>query len=173
MNLTRAIATVGGLTVVSRVTGFLRDVSIAALLGAGPIADAFFVAFKLPNFFRRLTGEGALTVAFVPLFAGRLEQEGKAAARRFASEVAALLGVALIALTLTAQLTMPWLVSVMAPGFTATPERFALTVELTRVTFLYLPLISLVALLGGMLNAVGRFAVMAASPILLNLVLIS
>ena len=77
MNLTRAIATVGGLTVVSRVTGFLRDVSIAALLGAGPIADAFFVAFKLPNFFRRLTGEGALTVAFVPLFAGRLEQEGQ------------------------------------------------------------------------------------------------
>ena len=92
-------------------------------LGAGPIADAFFVAFKLPNF-RRLTGEGALTVAFVPLFAGRLEQEGKAAARHFAS-VAALLGVALIALTLTAQLTMPWLVSVMAPGFTATPERFS------------------------------------------------
>ena len=173
MNLTRAIATVGGLTMVSRVTGFLRDVSIAALLGAGPIADAFFVAFKLPNFFRRLTGEGALTVAFVPLFAGRLEQQGKAAARHFASEVAALLGAALIALTLAAQLTMPWLVSVMAPGFTATPERFALTVELTRVTFLYLPLISLVALLGGMLNAVGRFAVMAASPILLNLVLIS
>ncbi|MEC8281106.1 MAG: lipid II flippase MurJ, partial [Pseudomonadota bacterium] len=136
MNLTRAIATVGGLTMVSRVTGFLRDVSIAALLGAGPIADAFFVAFKLPNFFRRLTGEGALTVAFVPLFAGRLEQQGKVAARHFASEVAALLGAVLIALTLAAQLTMPWLVSVMAPGFTATPERFALTVELTRVTFL-------------------------------------
>lgn len=172
MNLMRAVAAVGGLTMVSRVSGFLRDVLIAALLGAGPIADAFFVAFKLPNFFRRLTGEGALTVAFVPLFAGRLERDGKAVARRFASEVAACLVAVLVALTLAAQLTMPWLVSVMAPGFTATPDRFTLTVELTRVTFFYLPLISLVALLGGMLNAVGRFAVMAAAPILLNLILI-
>ena len=173
MNMMRAIAAIGGLTMVSRVTGFVRDVLIANLLGAGPIADAFFVAFKLPNFFRRLTGEGALTVAFVPLFAGHLERGGLAAARAFASEVWALLLAVLLALTLAAQLTMPWLVEVMAPGFVDTAERFNLTVELTRITFIYLPLISLVALLGGMLNALGKFAVMAAAPILLNLILIA
>lgn len=173
MNMMRAIAAIGGLTMVSRVTGFIRDVLIASLLGAGPIADAFFVAFKLPNFFRRLTGEGALTIAFVPLFSGHLERGGVAAARAFASEVWALLLAFLVALTLAAQLTMPWLVEIMAPGFVETAERFNLTVELTRITFFYLPLISLVALLGGMLNALGNFAVMAASPILLNLILIT
>jgi putative peptidoglycan lipid II flippase len=173
MNMMRAIAAVGGLTMVSRITGFLRDVLIANLLGAGPIADAFFVAFKLPNFFRRLTGEGALTVAFVPLFAGHLERGGLTAARAFASDVWAVLVAVLIALTLAAQLAMPWLVEIMAPGFVETAQRFNLTVELTRITFIYLPLISLVALMGGMLNALGRFAVMAAAPILLNLILIA
>src|SRR3546814_13839709 len=89
MSLTRAIATVGGFTLVSRVTGFVRDILIAAILGAGPVAAAFFVAFKLPNFFRRLTGEGALSVAFVPLFAGSLEDDGRKAALDFPPEVQA------------------------------------------------------------------------------------
>lgn len=173
MPLLRAIATVGGFTLVSRVTGFLRDVLIAALLGAGPVADAFFVAFKLPNFFRRLTAEGSLTVAFVPLYAGLLETEGPAAARRFAAEVLAVLAAGLAAFSAAMIVAMPWVMLVLAPGFVETPERFDLAVQFTRVTFPYLPLISLVALFGGMLNSHDRFAAMASAPILLNLILIA
>ena len=172
MSLIRAAATVGSFTMMSRITGFLRDMLIAAMLGAGPVADAFFVAFKLPNFFRRLTAEGSFTVAFVPLFAGTLEADGVAAAKRFASDVLAMMSVVLLALTLAMELTMPWVMYVMAPGFVATPDRFALAVELTRITFPYLLLISLVALYGGILNSIDRFAAMAAAPILLNLILI-
>lgn len=172
MSLIRAAATVGSFTMISRVIGFVRDVLIAAILGAGPVADAFFVAFKLPNFFRRLTAEGSFTIAFVPLFAGTLEADGVAAAKRFASDVLAMMCAALLALTLAMQLTMPWAMHVLAPGFVATPDRFSLAVELTRITFPYLPLISLVALYGGILNSIDRFAAMAAAPILLNLILI-
>lgn len=172
MSLIRAAATVGSFTMISRVTGFVRDVLIAAILGAGPVADAFFVAFKLPNFFRRLTAEGSFTVAFVPLFAGTLEADGVAAAKRFASDVLAMMCAALLALTLAMELTMPWVMHVLAPGFVATPDRFALAVDLTRITFPYLPLISLVALYGGILNSIDRFAAMASAPILLNLILI-
>ena len=173
MSLTRAIATVGGFTLISRVTGFVRDILIAALLGAGPVADAFFVAFKLPNFFRRLTGEGALTVAFVPMFAGSLEADGRKAAVDFAAEVQAVLLAVLLAFLLAIEVAMPWAMLVLAPGFADEPERFVLAVELTRITFPYLPLISLVALWGGILNSLDRFWAMAAAPILLNLVLIA
>ncbi|MEQ9333207.1 murein biosynthesis integral membrane protein MurJ [Thalassobaculum sp.] len=173
MSLVRAIATVGGFTLVSRVTGFVRDILIAALLGAGPVADAFFVAFKLPNFFRRLTGEGALTVAFVPMFAGTLEADGRKAAVDFAAEVQAVLLAVLLAFLLAIEVAMPWAMLVLAPGFADEPERFGLAVELTRITFPYLPLISLVALWGGILNSLDRFWAMAAAPILLNLVLIA
>jgi len=173
MSLVRAIATVGGFTLVSRVTGFVRDILIAALLGAGPVADAFFVAFKLPNFFRRLTGEGALTVAFVPMFAGSLEADGRKAAVDFAAEVQAVLLAVLLAFLLAIELAMPWAMLVLAPGFADDPERFGLAVELTRITFPYLPLISLVALWGGILNSLDKFWAMAAAPILLNLVLIA
>jgi len=172
MSLIRAAATVGSFTMISRVTGFLRDVLIAAILGAGPVADAFFVAFKLPNFFRRLTAEGSFTVAFVPLFAGSLEAEGRAEAKRFAEDALAMMCAVLAALTLAMELTMPWVMHVLAPGFVATPERFGIAVELTRITFPYLPLISIVALYGGVLNSLDRFAAMAAAPILLNLILI-
>lgn len=173
MSLVRAIATVGGFTLVSRVTGFARDILIAAILGAGPVADAFFVAFKLPNFFRRLTGEGALTVAFVPLFAGSLEADGRKAAVAFAAEVQAVLLAVLLAFVLAMEIAMPWAMLVLAPGFADEPERFALAVELTRITFPYLPLISLVALWGGILNSLDKFWAMAAAPIFLNLVLIA
>ena len=173
MSLTRAIATVGGFTLISRVTGFVRDILIAALLGAGPVADAFFVAFKLPNFFRRLTGEGALTVAFVPMFAGSLEADGRKAAVDFAAEVQAVLLAVLLAFLLAIEVAMPWAMLVLAPGFADEPERFVLAVELTRITCPYLPLISLVALWGGILNSLDRFWAMAAAPILLNLVLIA
>ena len=152
MSLIRAAATVGSFTMMSRITGFLRDMLIAAMLGAGPVADAFFVAFKLPNFFRRLTAEGSFTVAFVPLFAGTLEADGVVAAKRFASDVLAMMCAVLLALTLVMELTMPWVVQVIAPGFVATPDRFVLAVELTRITFPYLLLISLVALYGGILT---------------------
>ena len=173
MSLLRAVATVGGFTMISRVTGFARDVLIAATLGAGPVADAFFVAFKLPNFFRRLTAEGSFTVAFVPMFAGFMEGDGKTVAMRFAEEAFALMAAVLLSFTVAIIFFMPEVMTVLAPGFVDTPARFDLAVQLTRITFVYLPLISLVALLGGVLNSIGRFAAMASAPILLNLILIS
>jgi putative peptidoglycan lipid II flippase len=173
MSILRAVATVGGFTMISRVSGFLRDVLIAAILGAGPIADAYFVAFKLPNFFRRLTAEGSFTVAFVPMFAGLLESDGKAIAMRFAQETFAVMAAVLLAFCVGVILFMPQVMTVLAPGFVDTPERFDLAVQLTRITFVYLPLISLVALLGGVMNSIGKFAAMASAPILLNLILIS
>jgi putative peptidoglycan lipid II flippase len=172
MNLVRAFATVSGLTLVSRLLGYVRDVLFAALLGTGSAADAFFVAFKLPNFFRRLFAEGAFSAAFVPMFAGRLEAEGPEAARRLASEALAVLVASLLVVVLLAEIAMPLIMMVLAPGFVDEPEKFALAVELTRITFPYLLLVSLVALLGGMLNSAGRFAAFAAAPILLNLCLV-
>ena len=119
MKLYRAFATVGGLTMVSRVFGFLRDILIAATLGSGAVADAFFVAFRFPNLFRRLFGEGAFNSAFVPLFAKRLEGEGKEAARAFAEEAMAGLVFVILALTILAEIAMPFLMYGLAPGFSA------------------------------------------------------
>src|SRR5690606_1049973 len=132
---------------------------IAASLGAGPAADAFFVALKLPNFFRRLFGEGAFSAAFVPLFAGALAAEGREQARRVAEGALSVLFVSLAALTILAILFMPEAMTLLAPGFRQDPERFALAVELTRLTFPYLMLICLVALFSGVLNGLDRFAV--------------
>jgi putative peptidoglycan lipid II flippase len=173
MALLRAVATVGGFTMASRVLGFVRDVLVAALLGAGAEADAFFVALRLPNFFRALFAEGAFSAAFVPLYAGLLEVEGRRRALAFAAESLAVLLAALLALTFVFEAAMPWLMVVMAPGFVGDPARFDLAVALTRITFPYLLLLSLVALLGAMLNAAGRFATFAAAPILLNLSMIA
>jgi putative peptidoglycan lipid II flippase len=173
MTLLRAIATVGGWTMASRVLGFVRDILIAGVLGAGMVADAFFVAFKLPNFFRRLFAEGAFNAAFVPLFGERLARDGEGSARRFAGEVAAVMVTALMIFTIAAVALMPWLMYLIAPGFAGQPEKFALTIELTRLTFPYLMFMALVALLGGMLNSMQRFAATAAAPILLNIVLIA
>ena len=157
---------------VSRVLGFARDMLIANVIGTGLIADAFFVAFKFPNFFRRLFAEGAFNAAFVPLFAGRLTTDGKEAALKFAAEVASVLGTVLLVFTLAAMLTMPWLMLGVAPGFTDQPDKFALSVDLTRLTFPYLTFMALVALMGGMLNSLQRFTATAAAPIVLNVVLI-
>ncbi|MBN33553.1 MAG: murein biosynthesis integral membrane protein MurJ [Rhodospirillaceae bacterium] len=173
MNLARAFVTVSGLTAISRVAGFVRDMLFAAALGAGIAADAFLVAFKLPNFFRRLFAEGAFNAAFIPMFAGRLEGEGKAEAKRLADEVMAVLLLALVVLTLAFEIAMPWVMLGLAPGFTDEPQKFELAIELTRITFPYLLLISLVALYGAMLNSTGRFAAYASAPILLNLCLIT
>ena len=173
MSLFNAVATVGSYTMISRVTGFARDVLIAASLGAGPIADAFFVAFKLPNFFRRLTAEGSFTIVFVPMFSGILEIDGKKIALEFAEEIMSIMSAVLLTITVTAIFFMPQIMSLIAPGFTDEQTTFNLTVEFGRVTFIYLPLISLVALLGGILNSIGKFSAMASAPILLNLFLIS
>ncbi|MEO1277071.1 MAG: murein biosynthesis integral membrane protein MurJ, partial [Pseudomonadota bacterium] len=165
-------ATVGLWTMVSRVLGFLRDVVIAAILGVGPVAEAFFVAFTLPNLFRRFFAEGAFNTAFVPLFAKRLEGEGRESARAFAEEAFAGLATVLIVFTLIAQLAMPWLVLALASGL-AGDARFNLAVDFGRIVFPYILLISLAALMSGVLNALGRFAVAAAAPTLLNLILIA
>lgn len=172
MNLLRAITTVGGFTMLSRMFGFVRDVLVAAFLGAGPVADAFFVAFKLPNLFRRLFAEGAFAAAFVPIFAGKLETEGEAPAKAFAEEALAVLAFAAFVVVAAFEVAMPWVLAAIAPGFLDDPAKFDLTVTLTRITFPYLLFISIVSLFAGVLNSLGRFAAAAATPILLNLCLI-
>ena len=173
MTLLRAIATVGSFTMLSRITGFARDILIAGLLGAGMVADAFFVAFKFPNLFRRLFAEGAFSAAFVPLFAGLHETEGKDAARRFAEEAMAVLGWTLLLLVAAMEIAMPWAMLVFAPGFDAVPGKMELATALTRLTFPYLLFVSLVSLQGGVLNSIGKFAAAAAAPVILNLGLIA
>jgi putative peptidoglycan lipid II flippase len=163
------IFTVGGLTLLSRITGFARDVLLAAILGAGPVADAFFVALRLPNHFRAIFAEGAFNSAFVPAYARIREQEGAPCAGLFADRVFTLLLAAQIVLLALALLFTPALIDLLAPGFSHDPSRFTLAVELTRITFPYLLLVSLVTLYGGILNALARFAAAAAAPILLNL----
>lgn len=169
----KAMATVGGLTGISRILGFVRDVMTAAILGAGPIADAFIVALKLPNLFRRVTAEGAFTVSFIPMYSRKLKQDGSASADDFASNAFAVMTVILTPFTIAAMFAMPWIIHVIAPGFTEGEQRYDLAVEMTRVTFPYLVLISLSALLGGVLNAHDRFAPFAAAPIVFNLTLIA
>ena len=163
------IFTVGGLTLLSRLTGFARDIVLAAVLGAGPIADAFFVALRLPNHFRAIFAEGAFNAAFVPAYARIRQQGGPDPAKLFADRVFTLLFASEIVLLAIALLFTPAVISLLAPGFSDDPGRFALAVELTRITFPYLLLVSLVTLYGGILNALSRFAAAAAAPILLNL----
>ncbi|RMF13752.1 MAG: hypothetical protein D6757_07555, partial [Alphaproteobacteria bacterium] len=162
------VGTVSSLTLISRVLGFVRDVLMASHLGAGAAADAFFVAFKLPNFFRRLFAEGAFSAGFVPLFAKALEKDPSGqTARRFAEEALAFLLAVLLLFTALVEFAMPWAMLLLAPGFRAEPDKFALAVDLTRLTFPYLALVSMVALLAGILNGCRRFAAAAAAPILL------
>jgi len=173
MALLRASATVGAYTMASRILGFVRDILIANFLGAGLIADAFVVAFRIPNLFRRLVAEGAFTAAFVPLFARELEENGQAAALRFGNQALAIMLSALLVFTILAEISMPLLLYALAPGYVEDGEKFTLTVLFTRITFPYLLFMALVALLGGMLNAVYRFAAMSAAPVILNVVLIT
>ena len=173
MALLRSIATVGGFTMASRVLGFVRDILVAAILGAGPVADAFFIAFKIPNLFRRLFAEGAFNAAFVPIFAGKLETDGHEEARAFADRAFAVLFWLLLVLLIIMELGMPWIMQVFAPGFMDEPSKFEMAVQFTRITFPYLLFISLVSLMGGVLNSLGKFAAAAATPILLNICLIA
>jgi putative peptidoglycan lipid II flippase len=161
--------TVGGWTMASRVLGFIRDVLMADMIGADQVADAFFMANKLPNLFRRLFGEGAFNAAFVPEFSGLLTTDGPDAARRFAQEAISVMAFWLGGLMILGEIFMPQIMHVLAPGFAATPEKFALTVDLARITFPYLMLICLAALLSGALNGMEHFAAAAAAPVLYNL----
>jgi putative peptidoglycan lipid II flippase len=169
----RRIATVGGLTLVSRITGFVRDVVMAAVLGAGPMADAFFIAFRLPNHFRAILAEGAFNAAFVPAYARTLEQSGLPAARLFADRIAAALLVINIVLLGLALLFTPWVVGLLAPGLDQDAQRYELAVTLTRVTFPSLLLVSMQTMISGELNANGRFAAAAGAPILLNICMVA
>ncbi|GGJ25597.1 murein biosynthesis integral membrane protein MurJ [Neoroseomonas lacus] len=169
----RSVLTVGGWTMASRVLGFARDMLVASRLGAGPVADAFFVALKLPNLFRRLFGEGAFNAAFVPSFAGTLVRDSRAAAQELAERMGALLGLWLGMLTVLGLIFMPQVLTVLAPGFRADPAKFALAVDLTRITMGYLPLICLTALVSGVLNGLDRFAAAAAAPVFFNLLLMA
>ena len=168
----KRIATVGGLTLVSRVTGFIRDVVMAAVLGAGPIADAFFVAFRLPNHFRAILAEGAFNAAFVPAYARTLEQSGLPAARLFADRIAAALLVINIVLLGLALIYTPSVVGLLAPGLDQDPRRYDLAVTLTRITFPSLLLVSMQTMISGELNANTRFAAAAGAPILLNVCMV-
>jgi putative peptidoglycan lipid II flippase len=171
--MTRGFMTVGAWTAMSRLLGFVRDLMIAAILGAGPVADAFFVAFRLPNMFRRFLAEGAFNSAFVPLFAKRLEGSGLAAARIFAEEALAVLSTVLLIMTALATAFMPALIYALAVGFADDPTRFDLAVVYGRIQFPYLLCMSLTALFSGVLNALGRFGAPAAAPVLLNVILIA
>ncbi len=171
MSFLRAFATVSGLTLASRVFGFVRDVLSAAIMGAGPIADAFFVALRLANFFRRMTAAGAFSVSFVPLFSKTLEQEGQEPARQFANQAMAFLLAILVPFCVLAIIFMPQVLYVLAPGFnTEGGVRFDMAVTFTRITFLYLLFMSLSALVGGMLNTLDKFAIFAVAPVLFNVV---
>lgn len=169
MSFKRAFFTIGGFTLLSRCTGFVRDLMAANVLGAGMAADAFFVALRLPNLFRRLFAEGAFTISFVPLFSAALK-DSQSEARQFAEEALAMLMVALLPFTLFMMLIMPWFMHIITPGYASDPVKFALAVDLSQITFPYLMLISLSSLLGSILNAIGRFAPYAAAPIAFNLI---
>lgn len=170
IRLLSGFLTVGFWTLLSRIAGFARDIMIAAFLGAGPVAEAFLIAFSLPNMFRRFFAEGAFNMAFVPMFSKKVEAGEDA--ESFARDAFGGLASILIVLTLIAMVAMPWLVLAMASGFRG-DERFDLAVSYGRIAFPYILFISLAALLSGALNAMGRFWIAAAAPVLLNILFVS
>lgn len=172
MNLFRSIATFGGFTLLSRITGFFRDMVLANYLGAGMIADAFFVAFKLPNLFRSLFAEGAFTTAFVPMVSQKLVAEDKKSAILFASKAISLLAFVLMLFVLAMEFLMPWVVAVLAPGFAGDAGKIELATELSRITFPFLLFISIVSFQSGILNSLNKFAAPAAAPVILNLMMV-
>jgi putative peptidoglycan lipid II flippase len=169
MNLLRVLATVSGMTFISRVLGFVRDAIIARVFGAGLMTDAFFVAFKIPNLLRRLFAEGAFSQAFVPILAEYKNRLGADATRGLIDRVSAVLTLALVVVTAIGVAAAPLLIYVIAPGFSADPQKHELTVDLLRITFPYILLISLTALAAGVLNTYSRFSVPAFTPALLNI----
>lgn len=174
MSLIKKFASVGSATMASRVLGFVREALIAAALGAGPVTDAFYAAFRFPNLFRRLFAEGAFNTAFIPLFAKEMEGGGVKAAQKFGEDVLAVLVTVLLLLSALAMIFMPFLVAtVVAPGFADTPEKFDLTVVMTQIMFPYLFCMSLVAMMSGIMNSMRKFFLAALVPVLLNVILIA
>jgi putative peptidoglycan lipid II flippase len=173
MSLARKFATVASGTLMSRILGFTREMLMAAALGTGPVADAFYAAFQFPNTFRRLFAEGAFNSAFVPLFAKEIEANGVDGAKKFSEEVFGVLFTILIVLTIIMELAMPLLVAtIIAPGFADEPERFGLTRSLATIMFPYLICMSLAAMMAGMLNSLRRYFAAAVAPVFLNIILI-
>lgn len=168
MNLLRALATISSLTLVSRILAFVRDVLIARIFGAGMATDAFFVAFKLPNLLRRLFAEGAFSQAFVPIFGEYKNRKSQEETKRLVDDVATLMAIILFVVTLVGIVAAPILVYISAPGFAEEPDKFALTVQLLRITSPYIFFISLVAVAAGILNTYNKFWVPAFAPVLLN-----
>ena len=172
MNLLRALATVSSMTLLSRILGFVRDFVIARTFGAGLATDAFFVAFKLPNLLRRMFAEGAFSQAFVPILGEYKNQRGEPETLLLIDHVTSILALVLFAVTAIGVAAAPLLVWISAPGFAADAGKFELTIQLTRITFPYILFMSLVALAGGILNTMSRFALPAFTPVLLNVVFI-
>ena len=171
-SLLRSSATVGAVTSLSRVMGLVRDVAFANTVGANANADAFFIAFKIPNFLRRLFADGAFSQAFIPVLAECKQEGGKAAVRELMDRAAGVLGGVLLLLTIVTMVAAPLVAALFAPGYLADEYKFALTSDLIRISFPYLMLNSLAGLCGAVMNSYGRFAVPAFTPVLLNLCLI-
>ena len=173
MSLVKKFATVASGTLMSRVLGFAREMLMAAALGTGPVAGAFYAAFQFPNTFRRLFAEGAFNAAFVPLFAKEIEANGADGARRFSEEVFGVLFSVLTVLTILMELSMPLIVAtVVAPGYTDDPAKFDLTASLATIMFPYLICMSLGAMMAGMLNSLRRYFAAAVAPVFLNIILV-
>ena len=173
MSLFKSFATVGSATLLSRILGFFRDILIATTLGSGPVADAFFVAFRLPNLFRRLFAEGAFNSAFIPLFSEKLEKEGREGAKHYAEEILSGLAITLFIISALIEIFMPTFILLNAPGFMDEAGKFDVTVLYSRVMFPYLFCMAIVAMLSGILNSFGKFKAAAFAPVLLNIILIS
>ena len=171
MNLLSSTSVFSFYTLLSRILGYFRDILIAIFLGTSIYADAFFVAFRLPNTFRRLFAEGTFNAAFIPSYAGE-KLKGKKEGKKFADEVFSLLLFFLIFLIIIVEIFTPFLVYLIAPGFYEDSQKFSLAIEFTRITFPFLLFVSLSSLLSGILNTNNKFAAAAAAPIVLNVILI-
>ena len=171
MNIIKSTGTFSFYTLISRVLGYLRDILIAIFLGSGPIADAFFVAFRIPNTFRRLFGEGSFNAAFIPSYSKELVK-GKRKSENFANNIFNFLSIFLLTLVLLVELFMPLFVSLIAPGFKSDPEKFELATQLTKITFPFIMFVSLASFFSAILNSHNRFAAASAAPIILNIIMI-
>ena len=171
MNLLKSTGTFGFYTIISRLLGYLRDILIAIFLGTGLLADAFFVAFRIPNTFRRLFSEGTFNAAFVPSYASEMVK-GKKQSNKFANDIFNLLFLSLLLLTLLIQLFMPVFVSLIAPGFVGDIEKMEIAITLTRITFPFLLFICLASFFAAILNSHNKFAAASGAPIILNIVLV-
>ena len=170
MNLIKSTGTFSFFTIISRLLGYLRDILIAVFLGAGPLADAFFVAFRIPNTFRRLFSEGTFNAAFVPSYSSILDNKKKS--QKFANNIFTLLTIGLFFLVFVIEIMMPIFVFLIAPGFENDYQKMELAVTLTRITFPFLMFISLASFFSAILNSHNKFALAASAPIILNILLI-